>query len=201
MSAPAIQPLAPPDDPVDRRERRPVNLRGHAILSDLTLVEVIILDLSYDGCGIQVPNALKPGDSIRLSVLQRGVIDTEVRWYAKGKAGLTFTPEADGADEERHRERQSQRVPLLADVSLRRLGKIKYSVRAFDASPHGCRVEFVERPAIDELVRIKFEGLQPLDARICWIEGHCAGLEFERPIHPAVFDLLLARMQPEAERA
>lgn len=178
-----------------------MNLCGHAILGDLSIVEVIVLDLSYDGCGIQVPVALKAGDSVRLGVLQRGVIDAQVRWYANGKAGLVFKPEADGDDDDRHRERQSRRVPLLADVTMRRLGKASYQVRAFDASTHGCRVEFVERPAIDELVRIRFEGLQPLDARTCWIHGHCAGLEFERPIHPAVFDLLVARMVVGVARA
>lgn len=178
-----------------------MNLSGHAILSDLSMIEIIVLDLSYDGCGVQTASALKAGETVRLGVLHRGVIDAEVRWYADGKAGLIFNPEAEVGDDEQHRERQSNRVPLFAEVTMRRLGKHNYRVRVFDASTHGCRVEFVERPAIDELVRIKFEGLQPLDARTCWIEGHCAGLEFERSIHPAVFDLLVARMLADAERA
>ena len=42
---------------------------------------------------------------------------------------------------------------------------------------------------------IKFEGLEAMDAEVCWVQGFQAGLRFERPIHPAVFDLLLARLR------
>jgi len=61
----AMQPLAPPHDPVERRERRPVELRGHAILPNGRTTAITVVDLSYDGCGIQIPDALKPGDIIR----------------------------------------------------------------------------------------------------------------------------------------
>lgn len=179
-----------------------MNLHGHAVLADLSIVEIIVVDLSYDGCGIQALTPLQAGDKIRLGVLERGIIEAEVRWYANGRAGLVFDPEvADGEDGQAQRERRGERVPLLADVTMRRLGKHSFRVRVFDASTHGCKVEYIERPAVEELVRIRFDGLQPLDARTCWIEGNQAGLEFERPIHPAVFDLLCARMLAEAERA
>ncbi len=203
MSAAAAgQPLAPPQQPVERRERSQVTLHGHAVLSDMSMVEIIVRDLSYDGCGIQSPKPLKVGDKIRLGVLERGIIEAQVRWYANGIAGLVFDPEeSDGDEQAAHRERRSERVPLIADVTFRRLGKLSYRVRVFDASTHGCKVEYIEQPSIEELVRIRFEGLQPLDARTCWIEGNQAGLEFEQPIHPAVFDLLVARMLADAERA
>jgi hypothetical protein len=199
VSAAALQPLAPPQDPVERRERRPVALRGHAILPNGSTAAIIVVDLSYDGCGIQIPEAIKAGETIRMSVLRQGVIEAQVRWYSNGRAGLVFEPETADAANARHRERQSDRVPLLADVSMRRLGKVKYRVPIFDASPHGCRVEFVERPRIDELVRIKFSDLQAIDARVCWIEGNCTGLEYDRAIHQAVFDLLVARMLAESD--
>lgn len=199
MSAAALQPLAPPQDPVERRERRPVALRGHAIVPIGTTTEIIVLDLSYDGCGIQIAEPLKPGDIIRMSVLRNGVIEAQVRWYSNGRAGMVFEPEAVGADAAKQRQRQSDRVPLLAEVSMRRLGKVKYRVPVFDASPHGCRVEFVERPRDGELVAIQFEGLQSIDAWVCWVEGHCAGLEYERAIHPAVFDMLVERMLVESD--
>jgi hypothetical protein len=201
LSAPAPQPAPAAEAQVERSERRPVTLRGHAVRSDLSMIEVSVVDLSYDGCGIETETALTPGEAIRIGVLKRGVIDAHVRWVLNGKAGVAFSPEAEEVEEQRHRERQSERVALEADVMIRRLGKLSYRVRVFDASPHGCRVEFIERPAIGELVRIKFDGLQPIDARTCWIEDHCAGVEFDRPIHPAVFDLLVARSQARAEGA
>jgi hypothetical protein len=68
-------------------------------------------------------------------------------------------------------------------------------VRAYDASAHGCKVEFVERPEVEENVWVRFEGLEPIEARVCWLKGRCAGLEFSRPIHPAVFELVAERLR------
>ena len=36
--------------------------------------------------------------------------------------------------------------------------------------------------------------LEALDSEVCWMEGFTAGLRFEKSIHPAVFDLLLERL-------
>jgi PilZ domain len=88
--------------------------------------------------------------------------------------------------------RRSERVALNASVSLRRSGQLNYRVRIFDASLHGCRVEFVERPSLEEQLWVKFDGLQPLEAEVCWIDGFMAGVNFRQPIHPAVFDRLVA---------
>ncbi|HEV8407622.1 MAG TPA: PilZ domain-containing protein [Sphingomicrobium sp.] len=88
-------------------------------------------------------------------------------------------------------ERRSERIALNASVSLRRSGQLNYRVRIFDASLHGCRVEFVERPKLDELLWVKFEGLQPLQAEVCWVEGFTVGVNFIQPIHPAVFNRLV----------
>ena len=47
---------------------------------------------------------------------------------------------------------------------------------------------------LDEIVWVKFEGLEALEAMVCWVDGFAAGLEFQRPVHPAVFDVLLQRL-------
>jgi hypothetical protein len=91
--------------------------------------------------------------------------------------------------------RRSERQALNATVSLRRPGQLSYRVRVFDASLHGCRIEFVERPALEEQVWVKFDDLQPLQAEVCWVEGFAAGVNFAQPIHPAVFDRLIASLQ------
>ena len=96
-------------------------------------------------------------------------------------------------------ERQSlrsrePRAVLDAEVALRRSGQQGYRVRIHDASPHGCRIELVERPRIDERVWVKFEGLDAVEGLICWVDGFVAGVEFVKPIHPAVFDRLVGTM-------
>lgn len=90
--------------------------------------------------------------------------------------------------------RKSARVGLEAEVSLRRSGHNNYRANVHDVSQNGCKVEFVERPMLDEIVWVKFEGLEALEAMVCWVEGFAAGLEFQRPVHPAVFEVLLQRL-------
>ena len=179
--------------PVERRERRPVRLHALVMRSDRSTIDVSVLDLSYEGCGIETPIELAPGEAIKLSVLRRGGIDASVRWYKNGRAGLVFAPEK--IAERKYWPRQSKRIALSADVSLRRLGQNSYRVRVNDLSPDGCKVDLVERPRIEERLLIKLDGLEVLEARVCWVEGYMAGLRFERTIHPAVFDLLLQRLR------
>lgn len=95
--------------------------------------------------------------------------------------------------------RRSARVRIQGEVQLRRSGQHNYVVHIFDLSREGCRIEFVERPRLDEIVWIKFDDLEALEATVCWVEGFCVGVEFVRPIYPAVFELLVERVN-EARR-
>lgn len=179
--------------PADRKDRKPVKLRGVAVRHDGSSVDVVLLDLSYEGCGIEAPVELEPGEHIKLSILCRPAIDAVVRWYAKGRAGLVFGAEDPG--EKAYLNRCSPRIALGGEVCLRRLGQNNYRVRVNDLSPEGCRVDLIERPRVGEHVLIKFDGLSALDAEVCWVEGFVAGVRFEKPIHPSVFDLLLERLK------
>jgi len=178
--------------PVDRRERRPVSLRGFALREDGSTIEILLLDLSYEGCGIETALDLAPGESLKLSVLRRGAIEAKVRWCKDGKAGLVF--EAEEPEPKQHWPRRFERTVLTAEVSMRRLGKHTFRVQVFDVSPDGCKLELVDKPRVDEHVLVKFDALEALEAEVCWIEGNHAGLRFEKCIHPAVFDLLLERL-------
>ena len=177
---------------IERRERRPVRMRGHVALPDGTVADAVLVDLSYEGCSIETPAELSVNQDVTLSVLRRGAIEAIVRWVSEGKAGLYF--KALVADKE-EQPRVTERVSLDAEVMLRRLGQINYRVRLFDLSPEGCKVELVERPREGEHVLVRFEGLQALDAEVCWVEEFVAGLQFENAFHPAVFDLMVARLQ------
>jgi hypothetical protein len=84
-------------------------------------------------------------------------------------------------------------MALDADVRIRRSGTRGYRVRVFDASPKGCRVEFVERPTVGEHVWVRFDGIEALEGVVRWIEGHEGGVQFTRPLHPAVFEELIAK--------
>ena len=90
---------------------------------------------------------------------------------------------------------RESRTALDAEVALRRTGQHHYKVRVYDASPHGCRIEFVERPSLKERVWVRFEGLEAIEAQVCWIDGVVAGVEFLKPIHPAVLDRLVGSIR------
>ena len=104
------------------------------------------------------------------------------------------------APADRPQTRRTPRVALDAEVALRRSGRNNYRVQVFDLSPEGCRIEFVDRPDIDEMLWVKFEGLEAVPATVCWLRGPLAGLEFGRPIHPAVFEVLLGRLRRGVHR-
>lgn len=91
-------------------------------------------------------------------------------------------------------ERRSDRIEVNAEVALRRSGQLNYRVRVFDASPLGCKLEFVERPDLEERVWVKFDRLEAIEGVVCWTEGFHAGIEFDKPMHPAVFEMLLPRL-------
>ena len=93
------------------------------------------------------------------------------------------------------RPRKSARVPMQAEVLLRRSGQSHYRVNVHDISAEGCRMEFVERPRLDETVWVKFDGLDAVESSVCWIKGHDVGIEFARPIHAAAFDVLVQRLR------
>lgn len=175
-----------------RAPRRNVDARAFLILPGYRVIEVRLLDMSLDGCQVETPQFLYKNDAVRLSIPDRMVIEAHVRWCREGKAGLKFQPAE--PEPEPKPDRNIQRRNATTQVELRRIGQLKFTVNVHDVSLTGCRVELVERPRVGEVMQIKFPGLEVLDATVCWVDGFVAGLQFNRPFHPAVFDLLMARI-------
>jgi ribosomal protein L19 len=174
-----------------REDRRGVEMRGYVVRANDEIVDIKVLDLSYNGCGIETVVPLAEGEIVKLSVLGRGAVTAKVRWYRSRKAGLLFSSEHEGATAAPERP---ARVTVAAEALLRRSGKAGYRVSASDLSTNGCKCEFVDRPDIHEHVWIKFEALESLEAEVCWVSGFNVGLTFCTPIHHAVFDLLVQRL-------
>ena len=193
MTLEQLHPLAG-GAPLQRRGRSPVYLKARATREDGTVIEATLTDLSFDGCGIDCAAGLRAGERIALSVERRGAIFATVRWAAGRKAGLAFIHVPVREESRGDAPRQHPRVSIDGEVSLRRPGKLGFRVRLFDLSPAGCKAEFVERPELEEQVWIKFDSMEALEARICWLAGTKAGMKFARPIHAAVFQLVVDRL-------
>ncbi len=195
MAEPALQLPNAGDLPPSRRDRRPVTLAACATREDGSLIEMTITDLSYDGCKVLTAAALAAGERLSLSVLRRGALPATVRWCTDGKAGLAFDAEPVEGKTPVRQPRRHERVSIEGDVSMRRSGKHNFHVHIYDLSPEGCKAEFIERPLINEKLWIKFAGLEALEGDVRWIADAKAGVQFTRPFHPAVFDMLIARLR------
>ena len=182
--------------PLGRRERRPLNLAAYATRADGAHASITVVDLSSEGCGIISTVDLVIGERLQLSVMDRGKVAGIVRWVDGARAGLSFDGEAGMASD--HQPRQHERISVSGDVTMRRAAKLAFRVRIYYLSPDGCKAEFVERPGIGEQLWVKFDGMEALEAKVRWIVGAKAGLKFVRPIHAAVFDLLLVKLRAAA---
>lgn len=175
-----------------REDRRSVEIRAYLVRAAGEIVDLRVLDLSYDGCGVETVVPLQPEEKVKLSVLGRGATTATVRWCKGRKAGLRF--ELDETERSRPSARD-ERSLVAGEVVLRRSGNPNYRVKVMDVTRFGCRCEFVERPTIQERVWVKFDGLEALEAEVCWVESYSAGLKYANPLHPAVFDMLRDRLE------
>lgn len=158
------------------------------------VIDVHLVDLSSRGCKVRSPH-LWAGDHMSLSVPGKGTLGCTVRWSREGFAGLEFDPEPAETEQNDETPRASERVTVDAEVRLRRVGRPNFNVTLRDLSLDGCKVDMVERPSIGEAVQLVFPGLATIEARVRWVEGFVSGLRFEVPFHPAVFHLLIERLE------
>lgn len=91
--------------------------------------------------------------------------------------------------------RTSERIAVVAEISLRSPKVSTYTAQITNLSATGCCVDLVHRVRRDETLWIKFFGLEALESVVCWEKEFVAGVEFVRPLHPAVMDMLGARLK------
>jgi hypothetical protein len=113
---------------------------------------------------------------------------------AVAKAVPPRKPSAAGERLDGEERRDCERIDLDSELMVRRIGGFNFQVRLENVSTAGCRIEMVEATEAGEAMIARFPALEPLGADICWTKGTTAGLNFSRPIHPAVFEALLGRL-------
>ena len=116
-------------------------------------------------------------------------------WQSLGSDGTGFDAELSdwsGAGRER-RPRRSERIQVEVGAGLRQRGASGVSVRVLDLSPEGFRASTHLELAKGCDVWLRLPGLEPLHAHVAWSEGHFVGCAFERPLHPAVVDMVVRK--------
>lgn len=115
-------------------------------------------------------------------------------WQSLGeedRAGLTAELSTSPAPS--RRSRRSERVPLDIGAGLRQRGASGVTVQILDLSTDGFRVATHLELQSGTDVWLRLPGLEACHARVVWSEGHFVGCAFERPLHPAVLDMIVAK--------
>ncbi|MBA3896285.1 MAG: PilZ domain-containing protein [Sphingomonadaceae bacterium] len=90
--------------------------------------------------------------------------------------------------------RRAQRLDVRLEAELREPGSSqRFEVTVVDLSVVGfrCETSFTLKPG--QRVFVTIPGLGPIEAVVEWRRLYAYGCSFDRPLHTAVFDLLVAR--------
>ena len=78
------------------------------------------------------------------------------------------------------------------DLPVRyRQGSRRVSLMLHNLTPAGARVEGLEGFHVGDMAMVQLPTLSPKAARVVWTRGTAAGLEFERPLHPSIYETLV----------
>jgi hypothetical protein len=88
-----------------------------------------------------------------------------------------------------HDQRRFARVQVSIAAGIGRGPERAASpVTVVDLSTHGCGIELDSHVELGARVWLALPGLEPWPSRVAWSQDRRAGLEFDRPMHPAVAD-------------
>ncbi|RHW18756.1 pilus assembly protein PilZ [Sphingomonas gilva] len=88
--------------------------------------------------------------------------------------------------------RRALRKAVSLRARLRERGANKFTIDVVDLSTTGFRCETSFTLYEGHAVWLTLPGLAGLEATVAWKRGYCYGFAFNRPLHPAVFDHIVA---------
>jgi hypothetical protein len=90
--------------------------------------------------------------------------------------------------------RKSERVSLAMGAGLRQRGGTGVAIQIMDLSVDGFRASTHLNLAKGTDVWLRLPGLEPYQAKVVWAKGNFIGCAFERPLHPAVLDMIVKKV-------
>lgn len=94
---------------------------------------------------------------------------------------------------EERQERISRRVPVELGAGLRQRGAHGVAIQILDLSTHGFRASTHLDLNEGADVWLRLPGLEAIQARVAWVKGYVIGCAFERPLHPAVLEMIVGK--------
>ena len=89
--------------------------------------------------------------------------------------------------------RKAERVTLDMGAGLRQRGGTGVAIQIMDLSIDGFRATTHLNLAKGTDVWLRLPGLEPYQARVMWAKGNFIGCAFERPLHPAVLEMIVKK--------
>ena len=75
---------------IKRAPRVDTNINASVTDSDGSSLDVVVLDISREGCRLEADETLKIGEKIELNVPRYGTFPAQVRWAMGKEAGAVF---------------------------------------------------------------------------------------------------------------
>jgi hypothetical protein len=109
--------------------------------------------------------------------------------YYRGELSLA----EDDCPHPQPKNRSAERVPVELGAGLRQRGASGVSIQVMDLSVSGFRAATHLELSEGADVWLRLPGLEPYHAKVMWTKGHYIGCLFERPLHPAVLDMIVRK--------
>lgn len=154
----------------------------------------LIKNISAGGMLIRAYCEIPPGTRISVELKHGTPVEGVVRWAEEQSIGITFDTPVDvvellAASMDGPRPRMP-RVEVNCVAWLREDGTV-HRVHARDISQGGIKVETANDIAVGSDVVVSLAGLVPQPGKVCWHDGQCYGIMFNRVIAlPALVDWL-----------
>lgn len=89
--------------------------------------------------------------------------------------------------------RKAERRDVAIGAGLRQRGASGVTVNILDLSTHGFRASTHLDLQNGADVWLKLPGLEALHAKVAWQNGHFIGCAFQKPLHPAVLQMMVRK--------
>ena len=89
--------------------------------------------------------------------------------------------------------RKAERVTLEMGAGLRQRGGTGVAIQIVDLSVDGFRASTHLQLEKGGDVWLRLPGLEPYHAKVMWSKGNFIGCAFERPLHPAVLEMIVKK--------
>ncbi len=91
--------------------------------------------------------------------------------------------------------RSVRRLPYREAAAFRLSQRKPFEVEIANLSTHGCAVKSGEPQTVGDRCWITLPTLESWSARVAWCEGGVFGLDFSRPLHRAVAEMIVERTE------